>query len=231
MARVLFITGTGTGIGKTWLTAILTRYLLDQGLRVLALKPLASGDRSDARLLHLAQYGKIPLNTINPWAFKAPLSPVIAALQEGRTIQRTDVTQHIRAMAQDVDFLLVEGAGGLFSPLFETGDSIDLLKELCAQPIVLAPNQLGALHHIDALWRAASLDTLPGSALVLRQPPRPTLVSRTNFTWLQARYPNRRILTWPHQSDPSAILRSSAPFADNLQNACREITRVLVGSR
>ncbi len=75
MARIFFITGTDTGVGKTVLTALLARFLRGRGVNAAALKPVCSGGRGDARIFSAAMDGALPLDKINPWHFHAPVAP------------------------------------------------------------------------------------------------------------------------------------------------------------
>ena len=77
--QILFITGTDTGVGKTVFAALSTVYLRQNGFRVAALKPLCSGGRDDARVLHAAAGKVLSLDEVNPWYFRAPLAPLLAA--------------------------------------------------------------------------------------------------------------------------------------------------------
>jgi dethiobiotin synthetase len=147
-SRVLFITGTDTGVGKTVVTALLARYLLLRGFRVVALKPISSGSREDARRLGSAMSGALGLETINPWHFRAPLAPRLAAQSESSKVRMADVLRHIRYCGRRVDTVLVEGAGGLLTPLGEDFDSRDLIVRLRALPIVVCPNRLGAISQV-----------------------------------------------------------------------------------
>src|ERR1035437_1888837 len=115
MKRTLFITGTDTGVGKTVLTALLARFLRGRGLNVAALKPVCSGNRADARMLHTTLGGALTLDEINPWHFRAPMAPLLAARLEKKPVKLAQVLAHIRALQKRFDVLLVEGAGGLLS--------------------------------------------------------------------------------------------------------------------
>ena len=108
----IFVTGTDTGVGKTVLTALLTRHLRERGVNAAALKPVCSGDRADARALHAASAGALTLDEINPWHFRAPIAPMLAARRERKQVVLADVLLHVRAMQKRFDVLLIEGAGG-----------------------------------------------------------------------------------------------------------------------
>src|ERR1019366_7754762 len=117
LKRVYFITGTDTGVGKTVLTAMLTRFLRERGVNAAALKPICSGGRDDARELRAAMDGALSLDEINPWHFRAPIAPLLAARREQKRVKLSQVLAHVRAMQKRFDILLGEGAGGLLSPL------------------------------------------------------------------------------------------------------------------
>ena len=85
LKRIIFITGTDTGVGKTVLTALLVRFLRERGVKAVALKPICSGDRADARALRAAMDGALSLDEINPWHFRAPVAPLLAARREQNT--------------------------------------------------------------------------------------------------------------------------------------------------
>src|ERR1700722_12577845 len=98
MKQTLFITGTDTGVGKTVLTALLTRFLRERGLNVAALKPVCSGNRADARALSAAMNGALKLDEINPWHFRTPLAPLLAARREKRRLKLSQILAHNRAL-------------------------------------------------------------------------------------------------------------------------------------
>src|SRR6266496_2869342 len=125
--RILFITGTDTGVGKTVFAVLVTRHLCDRGFYVATLKPVCSGSRDDARLLRDAAGKVLPLREVNPWHFRAPLAPLLAARQEKKRVRLREVRAHIRRVARQFDVVVVEGAGGLLSPLGEDFDSRDLI--------------------------------------------------------------------------------------------------------
>lgn len=182
--RILFITGTDTGVGKTVFATVLTRHLHARGLRVAALKPICSGGRDDARWLHEAAGRILPLDSVNPWYFRAPLAPLLAARKERKKLSLNEVVAHVRSVRKEFETVVVEGAGGLLSPLGERFDSRDLITALQATPIVVCPNRLGAVNQIlltlEALPKAAASRT----QIVLMNPPREDRAARTNFKLL-----------------------------------------------
>lgn len=147
MGRIIFVTGTDTGVGKTLITASLLFHLRSQGQNVLALKPFCSGGRDDALLLHSLQKGDITLDEVNPFFFKKPLAPYLAASPKQRKeLGLRRVVKHIRKHAKRCDILLVEGAGGLFVPVGENWFIRDLIEALDCEVIVVSFDRLGTLN-------------------------------------------------------------------------------------
>ena len=207
-----FITGTDTGVGKTVLTALLARHLRERGVSAAALKPICSGGRDDARALRAAMNGALTPDEINPWHFRAPLAPLLAARRERRRVRLADVLAHVRTMQKRFDVLLVEGAGGLLSPLGENFDSRDLIAALRATPIVVCPNRLGAVNQV-----LLTLAALPRSAscrarVVLISPSKPDASTSTNVSLLAEFLDAKRIFCLPRlggRFDPEKVLKDS----------------------
>ena len=197
-SSILFITGTDTGVGKTVFAVLVTRHLRERGFYVAALKPVCSGSRDDARRLRDEAGRALPLHEVNPWHFRAPVAPLLAARKEKKRVRLREVMAHIRRVAKQFDVVVVEGAGGLLSPLGEDFDSRDLIKALGATPIIVCPNKLGAVNQVrltvGALPRAAARQ----ASIVLVNPARPDAASRTNLKLLKEFVgPNRlRVLPW-----------------------------------
>ena len=179
-ARILFVTGTDTGVGKTVFAALAAILLRQQRRRVAALKPICSGGRDDARLLHAAAGKVLKLDEVNPWHFRAALAPVLAARKEKKRLRLREVASQIRRAAKRFEVVIVEGAGGLLSPLGEGFDSRDLIQALDATPIIVCPNKLGAVNQVRLVLEALPRTIAPRARVVLMNPPRPDAASRTN---------------------------------------------------
>lgn len=147
MSRLLFITGTDTGVGKSVLTGLLLAAARDRGRRTLALKPFCSGGRADARLLRSLQANELSLDEVNPLFFAEPVSPLAAARRHRRRIALPEVVRHIRHIADRCDELLIEGAGGLLVPVGARWSVLDLICELGCETLVVARNRLGTINH------------------------------------------------------------------------------------
>jgi dethiobiotin synthetase len=170
----LFVTATGTDIGKTYVTAGLLRHLRGQGRPVAALKPVLSGfdgspGSDPARLLEAMGEAATPaaIAQIAPWRFTAPLSPDVAAAREGRSIDFEALVAFCRTEAMRTGTLLIEGAGGLMAPLDARHTMLDWMKALGFPVLLLTGSYLGSISH--ALCAAAVLERagLRIAALVL----------------------------------------------------------------
>jgi dethiobiotin synthetase len=196
-SQILFVTGTDTGVGKTVFTALATTYLRQCGFRVVALKPLCSGGRDDAHLLHAAAGKVLRLDEVNPWHFRAALAPVVAARKEKKKIRLRAVVTQIQRVAKKFEVVLVEGAGGLLSPMGEGFDSRDLIKALRAKPIIVCPNKLGAVNQVRLVWEALPSSLRSQARIILVNPQKPDAASRTNFDLLTEFVPARRVRVLP----------------------------------
>ena len=197
MKPIFFITGTDTGVGKTVLTALLARFLRERGGRVAAFKPVCSGGRDDARTLHAALGGALTLDEINPWHFRAPIAPSLAAAREGKSVSLAQVLAHIRAARRNFDVTLVEGAGGLLSPLGEDFNSRDLMNTLHARPVIVASNKLGVVNQLLLTLEALPKNRRAEAKIVLMSPPKPDAATASNAKLLARFYPAEKIFTFP----------------------------------
>lgn len=142
----LFITGTSTGVGKTWVTAALTRLLRHHGVDAVALKPFCCGPRDDAELLREASASALSLDQINPVWFRAPAAPYVAAMVEGRHVDIELALESVHAARQKYQFVLVEGAGGWRVPILRDFAISDFAKQIGLPIVVVATNRLGTLN-------------------------------------------------------------------------------------
>ncbi|HTV40756.1 MAG TPA: dethiobiotin synthase [Candidatus Sulfotelmatobacter sp.] len=195
MKRVFFITGTDTGAGKTVLTVLLAKHLRAQGVNVAALKPVCSGGRGDARKIFRAIDGALSLDEINPWHFKAAIAPSLAARREGKKLKIAQVAAHARAMEKRFEVVLIEGAGGLLSPLGDNFNSRDLILLLDAVPIIVAPNRLGVVNHALLTLEALPPNFRACARVVLVSFGKPDASAKSNAGLLAEHFDAKRILT------------------------------------
>ena len=154
MARGLFITGTGTDVGKTYVAALIARSLRSAGKRVGVYKPAASGCElqdgklvsSDAITLWEAAGRPATLEKICPQKFAGPLAPHLAARAEGRRVDPALLLSGLDFWRANCDVVLVEGAGGLMSPISDEDYNADLAEEFGYPLVVVAANALGTIN-------------------------------------------------------------------------------------
>ncbi|MFT3990278.1 MAG: dethiobiotin synthase [Luteolibacter sp.] len=142
-----FITGTDTGVGKTYVTSLLLKTLREDGRDAVGFKPISCGDRDDARLLSEAS-GDLPLDEINPFHLHGPVSPYVAGMLENYRIEPAELISAYKSLAEKHETVLVEGVGGWEVPIAPGYRVSDLAKDLDLPVILVAANKLGALNHI-----------------------------------------------------------------------------------
>lgn len=157
-ARIIFITGTDTGVGKTIFTGLLVHHLRSTGSHALAMKPFCSGGRADVRLLRAMQDSELTEDEINPFYFPEPVAPLVSARQRNHAIPLPEVVRRIKEIAARSECLLIEGSGGLLVPLGERYLVSDLIRALNCEVIVVSRNRLGTINH-TLLTVAALKDT------------------------------------------------------------------------
>ena len=154
----LFVTGTDTGVGKTFVACALAHALRRRGRRVSVMKPVETGvegEPADARALRAAAGDPAPLEVVCPYRLRAPLAPAVAAPLEGRIVDVARLAQLIRRRAAEADVLLVEGAGGILVPLDAATTYADLALACGLPLLIVAANRLGAINHCALTARVA----------------------------------------------------------------------------
>jgi dethiobiotin synthetase len=177
--RTLFVTSTGTEIGKTYVTAALARHYKAKGERVTVLKPVLSGfDPNDfagsdpAILLHAL--GETPtlaaVERVSPFRYRAPLAPNQAAAKEGSKVDFDAIVKCCEdAASADGDLLLIEGIGGLMVPLDDSRTVLDLIAALGAPILLVTGSYLGTISHTLTAVEAAKTRKLAVHAIVISE--------------------------------------------------------------
>lgn len=181
--RALFIAGTDTGVGKTAVGVTLARLIAARGTTVRARKPVETGCHShhgrlqpaDAALLQAAAGANESLATVCPYPFEATVSAERAARLVGARLSLDDLVSACRAGVVAEDFLLVEGAGGLLSPVAEQATVADLARALALPVLLVVPDRLGCLNQALLCTEALAARGLRCAAIVLNRlsPARP----------------------------------------------------------
>ena len=154
MKRSIFVCGTDTGIGKTFITGLLADYYSRQGLNVITQKWVQTGSTEmDDIKEHLRIQGKT-INDIKqfqelvcPYVFKFPASPHLAAKREKKGISKSKIVSSYQKLLSSFDMTIVEGVGGALVPLDRNTTVLDLVKDLKMPAIIVAGNKLGTINH------------------------------------------------------------------------------------
>lgn len=163
-----FITGTDTGVGKTYVTSLMIAMLRSEGKVAAGFKPISCGDREDAQILASVS-GDLAVDAVNPLHFNSALAPHAAALLENKRIKPAELVASYQAFSGEFDAVLVEGAGGWEVPITESYFFSDLAKDLGLPVILIAANRLGALNHILLTLSAIKAKGLTCAGIVLNQ--------------------------------------------------------------
>ena len=153
--RGLFVTGTDTGVGKTRVAEALLLALAARGERAIGVKPVAAGCRvtanglrnEDALILQAAGNVALSYEQVNPIALQPAVAPHLAAEDAGVVISVNELAGHVRALEQETDWLLVEGAGGWRVPLGPDCGFPDLARRLGYPVVLVAGIRLGCINH------------------------------------------------------------------------------------
>lgn len=190
-----FVTGTDTEIGKTTVTAQLVQQLATHGKAVYAIKPITAGlaiDQQgnhyseDAQLINQFATVKPPLSTIAPIQLTNPCSPHIASEIDGIDLQVNDIVKNIQQTLQNypADVVLIEGAGGWFTPINHQHTLADVAINLQLPIIVVIGVKLGCLNHtvltLNAIWQAG----LNVAMVVINQLSSDTVYFHEQTSWI-----------------------------------------------
>lgn len=212
-----FVTGTDTGVGKTLIAAAFVHRLRERHARVAGMKPIAAGSQrqpdgstSNEDVVALRDAGSVqaPPELFNPYLLHAPVSPHIAAKQDGVVIDIHKIGYALQALRAQADAVIVEGAGGFRVPITDTLDGADLAAALGLPVILVVGLRLGCLNH--ALLSAESIAarglTLAGWVANRIDPAMPEQAA--NIEWLARRLAAPCLGDVPHL--PGADARAAA---------------------
>ena len=188
MTRFVVVTGTDTNVGKTFVARALARMFVERGRHVVAIKPFESGageSGTDAALLAEATGQSEPREALV--ALRDPLAPAMAADREGITLDLDAVRARIVTHAAGFDIALVEGAGGVLSPLTWTTDITTLAHALDAEVILVASDRLGTLSATHCAVQVLLDSWLLPAAIILSAPDAPDLSTGANAAALRRR--------------------------------------------
>ncbi len=166
-----FVTGTDTGVGKTYFTCGLIRAARRSGINCIGMKPICTGDNSDIVQIMLANDGAAPEALVNSIWYRTPISPYGAAMIEDRVIDLSSVRNAYTQLTKKHESVLVEGAGGILVPILADYDFRDLARDLKLQVILVSANRLGAINHTRLTLEAIRTAGLVCSLIALNSLP------------------------------------------------------------
>jgi dethiobiotin synthetase len=161
------VTGTDTGVGKTFITSGLIRFARSKGMDVVGMKPICTGDNSDVRQLLDASGGCEQEQIINPIWYRTPVAPYTASIIEDRQIDLDAIRRAFERLAKHHSTVLVEGSGGIAVPILTNYDYRDVARDLGLSVIVVAANRLGVLNHARLTIEAIQVAGLNCTLVVL----------------------------------------------------------------
>ncbi len=155
MNKGIFITGTDTGVGKTFVAAGLIKAIRGKVINVCPMKPVETGCKikngklvpADAVKLLKASGIEESLDAVNPYRFRQPLAPAVAAENEGVVIKRSKIISAYKRLLKTHDFIVIEGAGGILTPIHKEYLCIDMIKDLALPMIIVSKPGLGTINH------------------------------------------------------------------------------------
>ena len=166
-----FVTGTDTDVGKTFVTALLTRSLRRAGFDTVAMKPVSCGEPEDTLVLQGAADFELSPREVTPVSYAAPVAPIEAAQLEGRSFAPSEILPVFESLHRTRRSLLVEGVGGWLVPLAEHYSGADLAKAMGLPVLLVVRNRLGALNHALLTLESIAAHGLTCGGIILNNHP------------------------------------------------------------
>ncbi|MEM7137098.1 MAG: dethiobiotin synthase [Myxococcota bacterium] len=218
----VFVTATGTEVGKTRVACALASSLVAGGNRVAAIKPIETGcdpDALDANALGAACGMPSLASASGLYRAREPLAPYAVQKRGGPKVGPVSaLAERVRELSADVDFALVEGAGGVLVPIDETQMAVDLIAALALPAILVAANELGVQSFTLTAAEALERRSVPLRAVVLNDPrPMPKDLSRDSNREVLADYlPGVTIVQTPYTEDDAILIEALGPVIRDL---------------
>lgn len=190
--KTFFITGTGTEVGKTVITAGIAALCIKYGFKTGVMKPVQTGiPEYAADLVTISELVsglfELPEEVAMPYCFKSPASPHLAAIEEGSIVDPNKIKQaYVKASGFDLDFLLLEGAGGINVPLNESYLTRELIQELKCPVILTALAGLGTINHTLLTVESLKNHGVEVAGIIINQMPlEPSLIEKDNVVIIE----------------------------------------------
>ena len=213
MSKAWFVTGTDTGVGKTRASVALLRSLRRSGLKAVGMKPVAAGAEQassgawvneDVLALRHASSVAVPAALDNPYLLRDPVSPHIAAHNDGTEVQIDTLVQRFTALRAHADAVVVEGAGGFCVPLNDTQTGADLAAALQLPVLLVVGLRLGCLNHALLTQQAIAARGLRLAGWVANHLDPAMREPEANLRYLRRHIAAPLLAEWPWQPDASA---------------------------
>lgn len=215
MPAIVFVTGTDSGVGKTWVGCALSRALVRAGRSVVAIKAVETGTapevqrHEDGVLLAQSTGQQEPRHALH--RFRTPGAPAVAAEAEGGRLDFDETLNAIEHHARGADLTLVETAGGLLTPLAWEWTVIELAEALGASVLVASANRLGSINHTLLTLSALELGGILAAGVILSAPDMPDASTDTNRDAIIRLSGLDRVLDVPRTSDPLVAASALEP--------------------
>jgi dethiobiotin synthetase len=173
--RGVFITATDTGVGKTIVASALVQCLTQRGIDVGVMKPIETGvsrsakAQSDGARLRRAAGSHDPMTEVCPYVFRLPVAPFSAAYAEGRTVKIATIMRVFHALRRKHALMVVEGIGGVYTPITQRVNILNLIYHMKLSAIVVGQSGLGGINHALLTIHALRLQKIPIVSLILNQ--------------------------------------------------------------
>ncbi len=211
----VFITGTDTGVGKTWVTLALMAAWQARGLVVNGMKPVASGSEwrdgrlsnEDARQIHAQCSLPVAYEQVNPYAFAEPIAPHVAAAKAGISVELETLAVAYQSLAAGADRVVVEGVGGWRVPLAADVQTEDLVRRLDLAVVLVVGLRLGCINHALLTADAIAAAGLPCAGWLGNEVGRDYAEQQATVDYLRGQLPARclGIVPWMAHFDAPAL--------------------------
>jgi dethiobiotin synthetase len=213
MSRGVFVTGTDTGVGKTLCACALIHALVDRGVAVMPMKPIAAGavvhaggwaNEDTIALLRAAGRVEARAIDVNPVLLREPMAPHIAAAREGREITLEPILAAFERLRSTADFIVVEGVGGYRVPLSDSLDTVDMARAMRLPVILVVGLRLGCLNHALLTSDAVRTSGLPLAGWIANAVDPEMAVREENVEALRKRLRAPLLGRIPYEAQPLA---------------------------
>lgn len=190
----LFVTGTDTGVGKTFVSCLIAEAIRGEKIRVGVIKPVETGCEekngilipSDGFALKNASGSHDSIETVVPFRFRTPLAPFMSSLIEKKGISISKIKKTCLKIFKEHELTIIEGAGGLLVPINKNYTYLNLIKDLKADTIIVAGNKLGVINHLMLTIFCLKKNRIRPLLVILNNlSPKKDIAEKTNFTALQ----------------------------------------------